>query len=636
MRVVADELTSAAACGTYDYGETEDYTVNIIPPIPHDGGITNIIVPNSYIPYDSSNIVQPKLVIKNFGSDTLSQATVHYLLNGTLYTYNWPIAPTTLHTFDTNSFYIPAITLVDGLNTLKAFTSIPGDVNNFNDTTTITIFKEHLASIPYSDDFETNRYWFATDTNAGAAITNLWQQGIPASSVINSAHSPVNAWKTLLVGNAPMSNYSVLYSPLFNFAMNMGDTLKFWQWRQFGTQAYGLIQYLNVFGSWVTLGAASDPNATNWYNNPNGWIGTGTGWELSTYKVSNLSDIANYVQFRFIFNSMTATDSTHNGWAIDDVSLTLLQLAEDAGVTAIITPGSTSTVGDSIAPVVTVENFGLNTISNMPIKYMINGSIIATETFPGPLTTGNTSNYTFATKYFVNPGNYVICAATALNGDSHYQNDSSCESVTVNPAANDVGITAITSPSGIIGTGSTVTVTVTIKNFGTNPQDSIPVYYKRGSMPPVSATWTGNTLNNPGDSVSYTFATTFVAPIGSSINLCAWTALASDTYAPNNEVCQSYILGINDDLNMNDLWLGQNIPNPSNGLSVIEYNLPQDGEADFKVIDLLGQLIYSKQITGTAGKHKLELNIKDLSNGVYYYSIEYKGKRLVKKMLISK
>ena len=32
----------------------------------------------------------------------------------------------------------------------------------------------------------------------------------------------------------------------------MGDTLKFWQWRQFGNQAYGLIKYLNVFGSWVT------------------------------------------------------------------------------------------------------------------------------------------------------------------------------------------------------------------------------------------------------------------------------------------------------------------------------------------------------------------------------------------------
>ena len=635
MRVVADENNSAPPCGTYSYGETEDYTVNLIPPIAKDAGIISVKFPQTYYTYDPNpTYVSPMFTIRNFGLDSLGIDTVYYNLNGTVYSHIWQHSPP-LATSAVDSFYIPSFTVADGLNTVTAYTSLWGDVNYFNDTASASTFKEHLATLPYTDDFETNKYWFATDTNAGGAINNLWQQGVPASSVINSAHSPVNAWKTLLNGNCPVSNYSLLYSPLFNFAVNMGDTLSFWQWRQFGNLAYGTIEYLNVFGVWKQLGAANDPNAVNWYNSLNGWTGTGTGWEFSSYKVSNLGDIADNVQFRYIFNSMTATDATHNGWAIDDFSLSLFQIAQDAGVTAVISPSSTSFVGDTVTPVVTVKNFGLNPISNVPIYYKLNGGAAVNETFPGPLSSGISTNYTFNTKFAVGTTNYVICAATALSGDSFYTNDSSCQSVTVNPAALDVGVKNILSPLGTVYANNVNTVVISIKNYGTTPISSVPVFYQRGSLPPVSGTWTGTPLNL-GDTATYTFATTFTTPVGTSINLCTWTALPNDAYAANDKLCKAVIIGIEDDLKANELWLGQNVPNPSNGITNIEYNLPQAGKVNFNVTDILGQVIYTKQIKELAGKHKLELNTNDFSNGVYYYSIEYNGKRLVKKMLISK
>jgi len=115
--------------------------------------------------------------------------------------------------------------------------------------------------------------------------------------------------------------------------------------------------------------------------------------------------------------------------------------------------------------------------------------------------------------------------------------------------------------------------------------------------------------------------------------------LPNDVYAANDQICKTVAItfpGIDEHSNSNDLWLGQNIPNPSNGLTTINFNLPQAGEVNFNITDLLGQVVYSTQSKELAGKHKIEFNTNNLSDGVYYYSIEYNGKRLVKKMLISK
>ncbi len=637
MRVVADEYNVAPACGTYTYGETEDYVVNIIPPIHHDAGISGIVKPDKFIIYNQTYLTQPKFVIKNYGIDTLSQATVYYKVNGNLSTYNWTKTPG-LPSLTTDTFNIPSVFINDGLNTFAAYTSLPGDSNKFNDTTYRNVFKEYLSPIPYTDNFENDKFWFATDTNGGANINNLWQQGTPASSTINTAHSPVNAWKTLLNGNYPMGNVSILYSPKFHLAVNMGDTLRLWQWRHMGTQVYGRIEYLSVLNKWETLGSMGDANATNWYNSASGWTGTGTGWELSTYKISNLGNLGNYTQFRIIFDASASlvTDTAHNGWAIDDLDLNLVRFPLDAGVTQITTPGLTSVTGDSIAPAVVIKNFGLNPLTTMAVKYSVNYQIPITETWTGNLAPGTTTNYTFSHKYLVNPTNYILCASTGLSGDNFTLNDSSCQAVTVSPAANDVGVIAFISPSDSVPTSSTVTIKIRIKNFGTNPVTSVPVVYQRGASTPVTATWTGGPLNY-GDTSSYTFTTTFTAPIGNSFNLCAWTAMVGDAYPLNNKLCKTAILlGVDDDFTADDLWLGQNRPNPTNGATTFNYNLPQAGVVDFKVTDLLGQVLYTKQLKENAGKHTLDYNVANLPDGVYYYSIEYKGKRLIKKMMISK
>jgi hypothetical protein len=81
--------------------------------------------------------------------------------------------------------------------------------------------------------------------------------------------------------------------------------------------------------------------------------------------------------------------------------------------------------------------------------------------------------------------------------------------------------------------------------------------------------------------------------------------------------------------------LGQNIPNPANNRTRIDYSIPEAGEVVFYLHSVSGQLLYSETIESASGKQSLELSTSSFAAGIYFYSIEYKGQRLVKRMMIS-
>ncbi|MDR1182163.1 MAG: T9SS type A sorting domain-containing protein, partial [Bacteroidales bacterium] len=81
--------------------------------------------------------------------------------------------------------------------------------------------------------------------------------------------------------------------------------------------------------------------------------------------------------------------------------------------------------------------------------------------------------------------------------------------------------------------------------------------------------------------------------------------------------------------------LSQNIPNPANSSTRINYGIPEAGTVVFHVHSVSGQLLYSKTIETPSGKQSLELNTSTFAAGIYFYSIEYKGQRIVKRMMIS-
>ncbi len=80
-----------------------------------------------------------------------------------------------------------------------------------------------------------------------------------------------------------------------------------------------------------------------------------------------------------------------------------------------------------------------------------------------------------------------------------------------------------------------------------------------------------------------------------------------------------------------------NYPNPFNPATTIFYTLPEDGKIQIKIFDVLGREVTTllDKFT-TAGRHNVVWDGSNYASGIYFYSIQFKGQILNKKMLLVK
>jgi hypothetical protein len=71
-------------------------------------------------------------------------------------------------------------------------------------------------------------------------------------------------------------------------------------------------------------------------------------------------------------------------------------------------------------------------------------------------------------------------------------------------------------------------------------------------------------------------------------------------------------------------------------VTVIPFPLPQEGQVRLSVMTANGQVVYRQEIQGEAGSNRLELNTADWASGLYYYTMEYRGQRITRKMNITR
>ena len=84
------------------------------------------------------------------------------------------------------------------------------------------------------------------------------------------------------------------------------------------------------------------------------------------------------------------------------------------------------------------------------------------------------------------------------------------------------------------------------------------------------------------------------------------------------------------------MQLGQNYPNPFDNATRIDFYLPTAGSVRFFVMDDLGRMIYQKVQDYDEGDHTINYQADGLTTGVYYYGIEMDGQRLMRRMVLTR
>jgi len=180
-----------------------------------------------------------------------------------------------------------------------------------------------------------------------------------------------------------------------------------------------------------------------------------------------------------------------------------------------------------------IRNFGRNAQSDFEVSYSINGGPEVTETFTESIPATGIAEFTFTeTADLSEVGEtYEFIFSTNLENDEDVENDTLVESVR-NLPPDDVGVTSIDAPGTGENLGTSEEITVSIENFGGEPQQDIPVFYQIGNNTPVREVFNG-TLEVGGLEVYSFNQTADISPSG-SYRITAGTRLEND-FEPGND-----------------------------------------------------------------------------------------------------
>lgn len=119
-------------------------------------------------------------------------------------------------------------------------------------------------------------------------------------------------------------------------------------------------------------------------------------------------------------------------------------------------------------------------------------------------------------------------------------------------------------------------------------------------------------------------------PFVDSIQFACYIDFATMTKLSGPNVpCNAEVLGIADAQKNNDLI--QITPNPNNGNFIVNYTSAKNQKVSVKLIDMLGQVVYTNELKVTNGINPIEINVQNLKKGIYLFEyITEKGKQTEK------
>ena len=393
--------------------QTTPFDISITKLIQIDASVTAILQPVSGCDLGSQNV---EITIQNNGIDSLYNFDVVYNFNGqgtTTETISDTILPggTLNYTFAGMALFTSP-----GTYYIKAYASITTDEVHANDTILVSVNNlPNVNVFPYNQNFEAGAFmWIGGGTNSS------WAFGTPAATIINSAASGVNAWKTNLTGDFNSGENSYVQSHCFDLTSLLKPIIGLNLWYDIQGNGYSRLQYSTDGGLiWVTVGANGDP--LNWYNTANGWNGSSGQWINAKHVVAALAGQSSVI-FRVAFNA--GTTGTGEGIAFDDFSIYDTPAA-DLGIIEVTTPNNGCGLTNTEPVSVKIVNYGTSTQNSYDVKFSVDGSTWTSETCTLQILPGDTISYTFtAVAPIAATGSHTIDAVVKLAGDTIVSNDS--------------------------------------------------------------------------------------------------------------------------------------------------------------------------------------------------------------------
>ncbi len=326
----------------------------------------------------------------------------------------------------------------DGTNAFAKYTTTGSLVETFN----ITGVPIYASPNYYScrDMAYDGQYWYAISYEYPSA--KLYKLDLPNKNLISTITLP----------------FSYGYQVTFDQGLDAGNG-GFWcgdYYRTFSVKMDG-----TLIGGPYTLTSSCYGSATDEYSNPGTkyiWYGSTTGYALlqwnpltQTYNtgVSHaLTDLTTYAypypyglsdSKLFEPGKLTLLGTVYSygipvGFNYHIFGYEMgytVSYPTDAGVKSVLTPVSGVSLSATAPVQAIIRNYGTSNITNIPVKFSVNGVDSPTEIITQTLVPGMEWTYTFnATADIHQYNNWTICVSTVYPGDQFALNDKKCKTVT--------------------------------------------------------------------------------------------------------------------------------------------------------------------------------------------------------------
>jgi thiol-disulfide isomerase/thioredoxin len=288
-----------------------------------------------------------------------------------------------------------------------------------------------------------------------------------------------------------------------------------------------------------------------------------------------------------------------------------------------------------IAPKVTIQNMGNETMTNLEILYSVNGGPASTYNWTGSIATAGQEEVTLPAISFTHqPTNTFWVATQGPNGQGDEVSANDIATQTFQPSKNS---------------GNTVVITITPDNYGS--ETTWRLRSPSGTVVASGGPYTNNvttpdvvTVNNLANGCH-----TFEIDDEYGDGMCCAYGNGSFKLESNGSTLYTggqfgssdeRVFNVGGTSGINDIELVSNVsvyPNPFKDNATVAFNMVQTGEVVLEVVNVLGAKVISQNLGEKAtGAHNINISSANLNSGIYMVNLLVDGTIYSTRVNISK